>query len=113
MCGVPSLPGVRPVIAAICLRCRKAPVSCGVGFARRLFQECRPLGTRQALIVPVGARMFAAMVEEADIVVGLFQRLDLRFDEGIEFVQMGLQVGWNREIHVSLPLTKPLPSGEK
>jgi hypothetical protein len=37
--------------------------------------------SRQPAIVEIGARPFAAMIEEADIVIPLFERLDLAQDE--------------------------------
>src|SRR3546814_19460285 len=81
-------PQVRPVLAAIGFGRRETPVSRLVGTARRLLQQRLPLVTRQTLIVPVGAAMLAAMVEEADIVVSCLKRLDLGSDEGVEFVQI-------------------------
>src|SRR3546814_14800321 len=57
-------PQVRPVLAAIGFGRRETPVSRLVGTARRLLQQRLPLVTRQTLIVPVGAAMLAAMVEE-------------------------------------------------
>jgi len=36
---------------------------------------------------------FAAIVEEADVVIGLLQRLDLARDEAVEFVEIGCEVG--------------------
>jgi len=59
--------------------------------------------TRQAAILKIGARPFPAVVEEADIVVGLFQRLDLARDESIEFVEIGDKVGGQCKIHGGLP----------
>ena len=54
---------------------------------------------RLAVIVPVGAGMFAAMVEEADIVVLALEWTDLALDEGVELVQIGRDVRGNVEIH--------------
>jgi hypothetical protein len=48
---------------------------------------------RQAAILEIGARPFAAMIEEADVVVGLFERLDLAFDETIELSEIGDEIG--------------------
>ena len=48
---------------------------------------------RQAAIVEIGARPFAAVIEEADVVVRLLDRLDLARDELVEFVEIGDQVG--------------------
>src|SRR3546814_11620745 len=85
-------------------RRRETPVPRGVGLSCRLLQKLFPLGARQPLIVPVGARMFAAVVEEADIVVGQFERPDLGLDERVELVEIRLQIGGHRKIHVSLPV---------
>ncbi|TAJ82205.1 MAG: hypothetical protein EPO50_28355 [Reyranella sp.] len=52
-----------------------------------------------AVIVPVGARMLAAMVEEADIVVLALQRPDLALDEFVELGQVRRDIGGNVEIH--------------
>jgi len=49
-----------------------------------LAQQRLPFMPRQAAIVEISARPFAAMVEEADVVVGLLQRLDLACDETVE-----------------------------
>ena len=75
----------------------------GIGLARRGAEKLFPLVARQPLIVPIGARMFAAVVEKADIVVGVLERLDLGLDKRIELVQIRLQIGGHRKIHVSLP----------
>ena len=67
---------VRAVFAAVFLRERIAVVAGVVGEFARLREQRFPLFGRQAAAVPVGARVFAAMVEEADVVVGVFERLD-------------------------------------
>jgi hypothetical protein len=43
------------------------------------------------------------MVEEADIVIGLFNRFDLARNELVEFVEIGDQVGRQGKIHGSSP----------
>ena len=73
-----------------------------VGAPPRFAHQRLPLGARQALVVEVGARPFAAMVEEADIVVGLLQRLDLALDEAVELGQIGCEVGGQVEIQGAL-----------
>ena len=75
----------------------------GVGAVLRLAQQRFPFMPRQAAIVEIGARPFAAMIEEADVVVGLFQRLDLARDEAVEFVEIGDQVGRQVEIQGASP----------
>ncbi len=48
---------------------------------------------RQPAIVEIGARPFAAMIEETDVVIGIFNRLDLARDELVELSEIGDQVG--------------------
>ena len=55
--------------------------------------------TGQPASFEIRARIFAAVVEEADVIVLLFKRFDLGGDEGVEFVQIGLQVGGDGEVH--------------
>src|ERR1700744_536190 len=57
----------------------------------------------QAAIVEIGARPFAAMVEEADVVIGFFERLDFARDEAVELVEIGYQIGRQVEVHGVLP----------
>ena len=70
-------PEIGAVLAAIALRDRKAQMAGRIGAVLGLAQQRFPFMPRQAAIVEIGARPFAAMIEEADVVVGLFQRLDL------------------------------------
>ena len=65
-------------------------------------QQRFPFMPRQAAIVEIGARPFAAMIEEADVVVGLLDRLDLARDEAVEFVEIGDQIGRQMEIQGGL-----------
>ena len=74
----------------------------GVGEVLGLAQQRFPFVPRQAAIVEIGARPFAAVIEEADVVVGLFQRLDLARDEAVEFVEIGGEVGGQVEIQGGL-----------
>ena len=95
-------PEVGTVLAAIALRDREAQMAGGVGEILGLAQQRFPFMPRQAAILEIGARPFAAMVEEADVVVGLFQRLDLARDEAVEFVEIGCEVGRQVEIQGGL-----------
>src|SRR5260370_25201957 len=70
-----------------------------VGTAAHLGQKRLPFVTRLAVIVPVGAGVLAAMVEEADIVVLALERPDLTLDEGVEFAEMRRDLRGNVEIH--------------
>ena len=91
---------VRAVLAAVLLRERVAVVAGGVGAAPRLARAAAP--TRafgQAAAVPVGARVLAPVVEEADVVVLLLERLDLALDELVELVEVVGQVLGDVEVH--------------
>ena len=70
-----------------------------VGAAAHLGQQLFPFVARLAVVVPVGAGMLAAMVEEADVVVLALERPDLALDEVVELDQVGRDVGGNVEIH--------------
>ena len=82
-------PEVGAVLAAVALRDREAQMAGGVGEVLGLAQQRLPFMPRQAAILEIGARPFAAMVEEADVVVGRLQRLDLALDEAVEFGEIG------------------------
>ena len=73
---------VGAVPAAVLLRERRSG-RCPASSASRssLAQQLLPLVVRQAAALPVGAGVLAAVVEEADVVVLLLERLDLRLDE--------------------------------
>jgi hypothetical protein len=47
---------------------------------------------RQAAVVEIGARPFAAVIEEADVVVALLERLDGLIDETIELRKIRGQI---------------------
>ena len=84
---------VRAVLPAVLLRERVAVVAGRVGPPAGLGEQRLPLLVRQAAAIPVGAGVLAAVVEEADVVVGLLERLDLPLDEVVEDVQVGDEVG--------------------
>src|SRR5260221_3969200 len=85
-------PEMGAVLAAIALRDRKAQMAGGVGEILGLAQQRFPLMPRQAALVEIGARPFAAVIEEADVVVGLFQPLDLPRDEAIQVIEISDEV---------------------
>ena len=95
-------PEVGTVLAAIALRDREAQMAGVVGEVLGLAQQHFPFVPRQAAVVEIGARPFAAVIEEADVVVGLFERLDLARDEAIEFGEIGDQIGRQVEIQGGL-----------
>jgi hypothetical protein len=74
-----------------------------VGQLAGLGQQLLPLLAGQALVVPVGAGVLAAVVEEPLVVVLRLQRLDLVIDEAVELVQIVLDVLGNVEVHAVSP----------
>src|SRR5258708_40057070 len=58
---------------------------------------------RQAAAFEVGARPFAAMVEEADVVVFAFERLEFALDELVQFGKVCGNFRGNFEIHGGAP----------
>src|SRR5882757_8965232 len=74
-----------------------------VGATAHLGQKRLPFVARLAVIVPVGAGMLAAMVEEADVVGLALQRPDLALDEGVELPKIGRNLRGNVEIHGAAP----------
>ena len=56
-----------------------------IGPPAHFFQQCFPVLAGQAVSIPVCARVLAAVVKEADVVILCFERLDLALDEVIEY----------------------------
>jgi hypothetical protein len=54
--------------------------------------------------VPIRARVLAPVIEEADVVVLVLERLDLARDEGVELLEIGGEIGRNVEVHGVLRL---------
>ena len=79
---------IRAILPAIFGRNCKAVMSSFVRDLTHFGKQCPPVCTRVAVIVPIGTRMFAAVVEKADIVIARFNRLDLAFNECIKFGQI-------------------------
>ena len=90
------------VLAAVLARQRKAQVAGRVGLAAGLGQQGLPFGPGQAAGLEIGARPFAPVVEEALVVVGCLQRVNLAGDERVQLGQVGQQVGRQVEIHGSI-----------
>jgi hypothetical protein len=67
-------------------------------------QQPSQVGLRQAAALPVGARVLAPMVEEADVVVLLLERLDLALDEVIQLGQVRAQ-RLRQVVHLRKPLS--------
>lgn len=75
------------ILSTILLWQAEAPEPCLVGAACAFSKQLFPFFARQAIVVPVGAAMLAAMIEEAIVVVLVLQWLYLALDEGIELLK--------------------------
>ena len=62
-------------------------------------KQCPPISTRMAVIIPIGPRIFAAMIKKTDIVVARFNRFDLPINERVEFGQIVGDLCGNFEEH--------------
>ena len=96
-------PEIGAVLAAIAFRDREAEMPGAVGEIFHLAQQRFPFMPRQPAIVEIGARPFAAMIEKPDVVVRVFDRLDLARDELVEFGEIGDEVGRQCKIQGSSP----------
>src|SRR5881227_1864824 len=95
-------PEIGAVLAAVALGDRKTQMPRIIGEILDPAKQRFPLMPWQSAIVEIGARPFAAMIEEADVVVGLLDRLDLALDESVEFVEISREVGRQVEIQGGL-----------
>src|SRR5258708_10510975 len=75
-----------------------------IGAAPCLWHHRLPPGGRRPAVVEIGAGPFAAVVEEALVVVLRLKRLDLCLDEAIELGEITRQLRRDVEIHGSLLL---------
>src|ERR1700716_182052 len=96
-------PEIGTVLAAVTFRDRKAQMPGAVGEIFYPSQQHFPLMARQSAIVEVGARPFAAVIEEADVVIGLFDRFYLLRDELIELDEIGDEVSRQCKIQGDSP----------
>jgi len=96
-------PEVRAVLAAVALRDRKAQMPGLVREGLRLTQQVFPLMTRQPTLVEIRTRPLPAVIEEANVVVALLQRLDGLLDESIKLGEIRSQVIRQREIQRATP----------
>ena len=92
-------PEIGAILAAIGGWQGEAIVPRLVGQLAGLGQQLFPLVFRQTAAVPVGAGPFAAVVEEALIVVARLQRRDLAIDEGVELGEIGRELRRQVEVH--------------
>ena len=96
-------PEIGAVLAAIAFRDREAEVPGGVGEIFHPSQQRFPFMARQPAIVEIGTRPFPAMVEKPDVVIRVFDRLDLACNEPIEFGEIGDEVSRQCKIQGSSP----------
>ncbi len=90
---------VAAVLAAVFLWRGKAEVAGGIGAALGFQQQLFPLFVGQSVALPVGARVFAAVIEETVVVILHLQRQDLCLDKIIQFLQVRCQVLRDIKIH--------------
>jgi hypothetical protein len=76
------------VTPAITFRKRITIMPRGVRAALRFGQQCFPVFTRKTAAIPIGTRVFTAMIEEADVVVLRFQWFDFARDEIVQFLKI-------------------------
>src|ERR1700687_172946 len=88
---------VRRALTAELLRQRVPQMSRGVGAPPHFAEQCLPLLARPAIVLPLGARMLSAMIEELHVLA--FEGFDVAFDEVVEFSKLALNVRGNGEIH--------------
>src|SRR5438105_14702228 len=94
-------PEIGTILAAVTLGDRKTQMPGIIGEIFDFAEQRFPLMPRQPAIVEIGARPFAAMIEESDVVVGLLDRLDLARDESVELVEVSNQIGRQCEVQGS------------
>src|SRR3982075_3221451 len=96
-------PEIGAVLAAVTFRYRKAQMPRIIGEIFHSSQQRFPFMPRQPAIVEIGARPFAAMIEETDVVIGIFDPLYLARDEFVELSEIGDQVGRQCKIQGNSP----------
>ena len=72
-----------------------------VGAALHFADQRAPFLARAPIVLPIGARVLAPMVEELHVLA--FKRLDLSLDEGVEFRQLVGNVLGQFEVHGGSP----------
>src|SRR6516164_905646 len=97
-------PEIGAILAAIAFRNSEAQMARLVREVLRLAQQRLPLLARQATVLEIRARPFAAMIEEADVVVFFLERLDLLRDEAVQFVKIGDEVSRQCEVQGAPPV---------
>src|SRR5229473_3475111 len=72
-----------------------------VGAALHFADQRAPFGARAPVIIPVGSRVFAAMIEE--LYIFPLERLDLSLDEGVQLGKLVCDFLRQFEIHGASP----------
>ncbi len=90
---------VAAILAAVLFGRGEAEVAGGIGAALGFQQQLFPLFVGQSAALPVGARVLAAVIEEAVVVILHLQRQDLCLDKVVEFLQVLRQVFRDIKIH--------------
>ncbi len=90
---------IADALSAEFLRQRKSQEARLVGPAAHLAQQLLPFLAREAAMFEIRPRPFAAVIEEAFVVVLGLERLDLPIDEIVDLDQQVFDFVRNREIH--------------
>ena len=90
---------VSDILAAILFRQSEPKEPSLVGARPHLAQQRFPFVTGQTTMFEIGARPFAAVIEEAVIVVLLLQRNDFLLDESVDLYDQVLDILRNCEVH--------------
>jgi len=90
---------IAAVFAPVRFRRGKTKVAGDIGAAFGLMQQFFPLLVGQSIALPVGARVFAAIIKKTVVVVLHLQRQDLRVDKLIQLPQIACQMFRDSKIH--------------
>lgn len=93
-------PEIAAVLAAVLFGQGEAPEAGGVGAADAFGEEGFPVRVREAVVRPVGAGVFAPVVEEAVIVVRVLKRGDGGIDEGVKRMEVLDQIPGEVKVHL-------------
>ena len=98
--GIPALLIVAGGLILVLAR-RKPQEPSLVGPPAHFAQQRFPLVPRQPVAIPIRPRMLAPVIEEADVVVLVLERLDLAFDESVQLGEQLFDLRRNAKVHGS------------
>src|SRR5215469_5584916 len=92
-------PQIRPVLAAVVLGQSKSVVTRTIGTPSSLAQQSLPLSSRQTTVGEICPGPFPPVIKKPRVIIFLFKRLDLPFDEAIQRGQVVSESGRQFEGH--------------